>query len=74
MFLAAYKYMVLRTTKENRDTFIESICKTVKSSEIIEISEQLYNISNNIRQTVSEDIVSITGVLKIIDYYARTKA
>lgn len=74
MFLAAYKYMVLRTTKENRDPFIESICKTVKSSEIIEISEQLYNISNNIRQTVSEDIVSITGVLKIIDYYARTKA
>lgn len=74
MFLSAYKYMVLRTTKENRDPFIESICKTVKPTDIIEISEQLYNISNNIRQTVSEDIVSITGVLKIIDYYAQSKA
>ena len=68
IMLTAIKYMA-RAVKDNRDPFIEDICKTVSYSNILFISEQLYNISSNIRQTVSEDIVAITGVLKIIDQY-----
>ena len=36
---------------------------------LYEDPEQLYKISSNIRQNVSEDIVTITGVLKLIDWY-----
>jgi hypothetical protein len=37
---------------------------------LIDIAEQLYNITKDIRQTVSEDIVATTGVLKTIERYA----
>lgn len=68
IMLTAIKYMA-RFVKDNRDPYIEDICKTVSYSNILFLSEQLYNISSNIRQIVSEDIVAITGVLKIIDNY-----
>ena len=60
--------------KVDRDPEIESISKSVASSNLVELTEQLYNISSNIRQTVSEDLVAMTGVLKIIDWYAKINA
>ena len=58
----------------DRDPDIEEIAKTVPTIQIVELTEQLYNISSNIRQTVSEDLVAMTGVLKIIDWYAKINA
>ena len=69
MFLEAMKILAMKIKKEDRDPNIEMVCRTVNSVDIIEIAEQLYKISSNIRQNVSEDIVTITGVLKLIDWY-----
>ena len=70
VFITACRYMSDKDSKEKKDPFIKNICRTVRLSIIINIAEQLYNITCNIRQTVSEDIVTYTGVLKIIDWYA----
>jgi len=67
VFMSALKYCVLKIKKVDRDPDIEIIAKNVPTSKIVEITEHLYNISSSIRQTVSEDLVAITGILKIID-------
>ncbi len=67
VFMTALKYCVLKIKKVDRDPDIEIIARNVPTSKIVEITEHLYNISSSIRQTVSEDLVAITGVLKIID-------
>ncbi len=72
--MSAINYVLLKTKKEDRVLEIENIARTVKSPYLVEITEQLYNLSCNIRQTVSEDIVVLTGLLKIIDWYAKNKA
>jgi DNA polymerase-3 subunit gamma/tau len=69
MFLGAFKILAMRIKKEDRDPYLERVCKLTQSVDIIEIADQLYKISSSIRQTVSEDIVTITGVLKTIDWY-----
>jgi DNA polymerase-3 subunit gamma/tau len=75
IFITAFKYVVIKTKKVERDEDIENIAKSVDTLLLIDIAEQLYNISKDIRQTVSEDIVATTGVLKIIEKYAnREKA
>jgi DNA polymerase-3 subunit gamma/tau len=75
IFITAFKYIVVKTKKGEREPDIELIAKSVDSLLLIDIAEQLYNISKDIRQTVSEDIVATTGVLKIIEKYAnREKA
>jgi len=75
IFITAFRYVVIRTKKVERDPVIEQIAKSVDTLLLIGIAEQLYNISKDIRQTVSEDIVVTTGVLKIIEKYAnREKA
>jgi DNA polymerase-3 subunit gamma/tau len=75
IFITAFKYIVIKTKKVERDEDIENIAKSVDTLLLIDIAEQLYNISKDIRQTVSEDIVATTGVLKIIEKYAnREKA
>jgi DNA polymerase III gamma/tau subunit len=74
IFMDAFKYIALKTKKVDRDPDIENIGKTVSTMKIVEITEQLYNISYNIRQTVSEDLVAMTGILKIIDWYAKQSA
>ena len=72
-FLKAFEYVVLRTKKVERDPEIENIAKSVKTLHLLMLAEDLYNISNNTRQTVSEDILAITGVLKVIEKYANYK-
>lgn len=75
IFITAFRYVVIKTKKVERDEDIEEIAKSVDTLLLIDIAEQLYNISKDIRQTVSEDIVATTGVLKIIERYAnREKA
>ncbi len=75
IFITAFKYIVIKVKKVERDEDIENIAKSVDTLLLIDIAEQLYNISKDIRQTVSEDIVATTGVLKIIEKYAnREKA
>lgn len=75
IFITAFKYCVSKTKKVDRDENIEEISKSVDTLLLIDIAEQLYNISKDIRQTVSEDIVATTGILKIIERYAnREKA
>jgi DNA polymerase-3 subunit gamma/tau len=75
IFITAFRYVVIKTKKGERDPDIEEIAKSVDTLLLIDIAEQLYNISKDIRQTVSEDIVATTGVLKIIEKYAnREKA
>ena len=75
IFITAFRYVVIKTKKVDRDEDIENIAKSVDTLLLIDIAEQLYNISKDIRQTVSEDIVATTGVLKIIERYAnREKA
>jgi DNA polymerase-3 subunit gamma/tau len=75
IFITAFRYVVIKTKKVERDPAIEEIAKSVDTLLLIDIAEQLYNISKDIRQTVSEDIVATTGVLKIIERYAnREKA
>lgn len=69
-FLKAFEYVVLRTKKVDRDPELESIAKSVNTLHLLMLAEDLYNISNNTRQTVSEDILAITGVLKVIEKYA----
>lgn len=71
IFQDAFKYVCLKYKKEQRIKEIEDIARTVNTMIIVEITEQLYNIFCNIRQTVSEDIVAMTGILKIIDWYAK---
>jgi DNA polymerase III gamma/tau subunit len=70
IFITAFRYCVTKTKKVERDEDIEQIAKSVNTMLLIDIAEQLYNISKDIRQTVSEDIVATTGVLKIIERYA----
>jgi DNA polymerase-3 subunit gamma/tau len=74
VFMEAFKYTVFKTKKVDRDPDTEQIARTVPSMQIVEISEQLYNISSNIRQTVSEELVSMTGLLKTIEWYAKKNA
>jgi DNA polymerase-3 subunit gamma/tau len=75
IFITAFRYVVIKTKKGERVPDIEEIAKSVDTLLLIDIAEQLYNISKDIRQTVSEDIVATTGVLKIIEKYAnREKA
>jgi hypothetical protein len=69
--MEAFKYRLVRIKKVDKDVEIENISKSVPSTYLVELTEQLYNISCNIRQTVSEDIVAITGILKVIDWYAK---
>ena len=69
--MEAFRYRLVRIKKVDKDTEIENISKSVPSPYLVELTEQLYNISSNIRQTVSEDIVAITGILKVIDWYAK---
>lgn len=71
IFLKAFEYVVLRTKKVERDPQIENIAKSVNTLHLLMLAEDLYNISNNTRQTVSEDILAITGVLKVIEKYAK---
>ena len=71
IFMDAFKYIALKVKKVDRDPDIENIGKTVNTMKIVEITEQLYNITCNIRQTVSEDLVAMTGLLKIIDWCAK---
>ena len=73
-FMDAFKYILFKTKKVDRVQEIEHIARNVSSMSIVEITEQLYNIFCNIRQTVSEDLVAMTGILKVIDWYANTKA
>ena len=74
IFLTAFKYVVVKTRKTERIAEIEEIAKSVDTLYLIELSEDLYNISKNIRQTVSEDILVTTGILKTIEKYAKSKA
>lgn len=75
IFITAFKYIVIKVKKVERYEDIENIAKSVDTLLLIDIAEQLYNISKDIRQTVSEDIVATTGILKIIEKYAnREKA
>lgn len=74
IFQEAFKYVCLKYKKEQRVEEIEHIARTVTTMTIVEITEQLYNIFCNIRQTVSEDIVAMTGLLKLIDWYANKSA
>jgi DNA polymerase III gamma/tau subunit len=75
IFITAFRYVVIKTKKGERVPDIEEIAKSVDTLLLIDIAEQLYNISKDIRQTVSEDIVATTGILKIIEKYAnREKA
>ena len=60
--------------KEDRIPEIVHICKSVSTLHLIDLSQDLYNITKNIRQTVSEDIMISTSVLKIIEKYASFKA
>ena len=69
-FLEAFRYVVTKTKKGERDPDIENIARSVNTLLLIDIAEQLYNITKDIRQTVSEDIVATTGVLKTIERYA----
>ena len=69
-FLEAFRYVVTKTKKVERDPDIENIARSVNTLLLIDIAEQLYNITKDIRQTVSEDIVATTGVLKTIERYA----
>jgi DNA polymerase-3 subunit gamma/tau len=69
-FILAFKYVVTKTKKVERDADIENIARSVNTLLLIDIAEQLYNITKEIRQTVSEDIVATTGVLKTIERYA----
>jgi DNA polymerase-3 subunit gamma/tau len=73
-FLTAFKYIALRYKKEDRIPEIVHICKSVSTLHLIDLSQDLYNITKNIRQTVSEDIMISTSVLKIIEKYASFKA
>ena len=68
--ILAFKYVVTKTKKVERDADIENIARSVNTLLLIDIAEQLYNITKEIRQTVSEDIVATTGVLKTIERYA----
>lgn len=74
VFMEAFKYVAFKYKKVDRDPEIEEIAKTVPTNKIVELTEQLYKISSNIRQTVSEDLVAMTGILKTIDWYAKTNA
>lgn len=74
IFMEAFKYIAFKYKKVDRDPDIEEIAKTVPTNKIVELTEQLYKISCNIRQTVSEDLVAMTGILKTIDWYAKTNA
>ena len=69
-FIQAFKYVVTKTKKVERDADIENIARSVNTLLLIDIAEQLYNITKEIRQTVSEDIVATNGVLKTIERYA----
>lgn len=69
-FLEAFRYVVTKTKKVERDPDIENIARSVNTLLLVDIAEQLYNITKDIRQTVSEDIVATTGVLKTIERYA----
>ena len=69
-FLEAFKYVVTKTKKVERDPDIEHIARSVNTLLLIDIADQLYKITKDIRQTVSEDIVATTGVLKTIERYA----
>jgi DNA polymerase-3 subunit gamma/tau len=74
IFLTAFKYIAIKTRKSERNPEIEKIAQSVDTLYLIELSEDLYNISKNIRQTVSEDILVTTGILKTIEKYAKSKA
>jgi DNA polymerase-3 subunit gamma/tau len=74
VFITAFRYCVTKTKKVDRDEDIEQIAKSVDTMLLIDIAEQLYKISKDIRQTVSEDIVATTGVLKIIERYANRES
>lgn len=74
IFIQAMKYILFKTKKENRVPEIENLARTVNTMNLVEISEQLYKLFCNIRQTVSEDIVAMTGILRIIDNYAKSNA
>lgn len=71
IYMMAFQYILFKVKKVDRVPEIEHLARTVKSMHLVEIAEQLYNLFCNIRQTVSEDIISMTGILKIIDYYAK---
>lgn len=71
IYMVAFQYILFKVKKVDRVPEIEHLARTVKSMHLVEIAEQLYNLFCNIRQTVSEDIISMTGILKIIDYYAK---
>jgi DNA polymerase-3 subunit gamma/tau len=71
IFLKAFEYVVLKIKKVDRDPQIENIAKSINTLHLLMLAEDLYNISNNTRQTVSEDILAITGVLKVIEKYAK---
>ena len=71
IFKTAFQYVLFKTKKVDRVPEIESIAKSVSTMLIVDITEQLYKISSNIRQTVSEDLVAMTGILKLIDWYAK---
>ena len=74
IFMEAFKYIAFKYKKVDRDPDIEEIAKTVPTNKIVELTEQLYKISSNIRQTVSEDLVAMTGILKTIEWYAKSNA
>lgn len=74
IYTEAFKYILFKTKKVDRIPETEHLARTVQTMHLVNISEQLYKLFCNIRQTVSEDIVCMTNILKIIDQYANDKA
>lgn len=67
------EYRLLKVDKSERDPEIAEMILLFKGPQIVDITTQLLDIANKIRQNVAADLVVQTGMLRIIDRFAKTK-
>ena len=67
------EYRLLKVDKSERDPEIAEMISVFRGPQIVEITNQLLEIANKIRQNVAADLVVQSGLLRIIDRFAKIK-
>lgn len=66
------EYRLLKVDKAQRDPALNDLITRFKGPQVVDITNQLLEIANKIKQNVASDLVVQAGILRIIDKFAKT--
>ena len=66
------EYRLLKVDKAQRDPALNELITVFKGPQVVDITNQLLDIANKMKQNVAADLMVQTGILRIIDKFAKT--